>query len=297
MAFEATFDMQPFTSISALCLGVSFRDDLLDPGTADEIHLNVANPTAEFGFQSLGGFVTPPDSDPVADRELCLGESEDKTVFLPGQGVLLIESLGGSFTVAAIVLTITGVPPAPEQPPPDTPPVPPPPAPFPLPPLPPPPPQPSPSPSSPSEPPTSEPLPIPPAESPTAPGGAGPALPAPTPATATPTTAPQRTARRPGRVVIPFRSGFELPPGFRRRDACHGAVRVTLRVKGRALRSQTVRLNRRCRYSAQFQVARARLRGARTVTIVARFRGNELLGPTGRAYRVRVPDAPPAAGG
>src|SRR6185295_10625914 len=177
MAFEATFDMQPFASISALCLGVSFRDDLLDPGTADEIHLNVANPTAEFGFQSLGGFVTPPDSDPVADRELCLGESEDKTVFLPGQGVLLIQSLGGSFTVAAIVLTITGVPPAPEQPPPDTPPVPPPPAPFPLPP---PPPQPSPSqPSpSPSEPPTSEPLEIPPAEVPTAPGGAGPALPA-----------------------------------------------------------------------------------------------------------------------
>jgi hypothetical protein len=44
MAFEATFDMQPFASISALCLGVSFRDDLLDPGTADEIHLKRGQP-------------------------------------------------------------------------------------------------------------------------------------------------------------------------------------------------------------------------------------------------------------
>ena len=90
-------------------------------------------------------------------------------------------------------------------------------------------------------------------------------------------------------VVIPFRSGFDLPPGFRRRDACHGRVRLSLRVTRRVLAVKTVRLTPRCRYSASFRVRRARLRRVRTVTIIARFLENELLGVTSRAYRVAVP--------
>jgi hypothetical protein len=118
----------------------------------------------------------------------------------------------------------------------------------------------------------------------TAPGQPAPA--APTPA---PPTRPTTTRREAGRIVIPFRSGFRLPPGLRRREACRGRVRVALRVGRRVLAVQTVRLNRRCRYAATFTIRAARLRGARTVTVVARFRGNAVLGAAGRAYLVRIP--------
>ncbi len=122
---------------------------------------------------------------------------------------------------------------------------------------------------------------------PTAPGQPAPAAPAPVPAPALPPAA--SPARRvANRIVIPFRSGFRLPPGFRRREACRGRVRVALRVGRRVLAVQTVRLNRRCRYVVTFRIRRVRLRGVRTVTVVARFRGNAVLGAAGRAYRVRI---------
>jgi hypothetical protein len=66
-------------------------------------------------------------------------------------------------------------------------------------------------------------------------------------------------------------------------------VRLVLRHRRRVLAVKLVPLNARCRYAATFRLRRVRLRGARTVTIVARFRRDAVLGATGRAYRVRVP--------
>lgn len=124
----------------------------------------------------------------------------------------------------------------------------------------------------------------------TAPGSPAPDKPAPVAAPAPPAGTPKRSTRRAPRVaVIRFRSGFGLPPGFRRAKACHGSVRLRLKLRGRMLAARTVRLDRRCRYAATFRIRRTRLKGARVVTIGVRFRGNDVLGATGRAYRVAVP--------
>jgi hypothetical protein len=133
---------------------------------------------------------------------------------------------------------------------------------------------------------TPAPAPVPPAPPPTAPGQPAPVPPAPAP---TQPSGPPPTQPSGNRIVIPFRSGFRLPPGFERREACRGRVRVTLRVGRRVLAVQTVRLNGRCRYAVVFRIGRARLRGARTVTIFAQFRGNAVLGAAGRTYRLRIP--------
>jgi hypothetical protein len=128
--------------------------------------------------------------------------------------------------------------------------------------------------------------PVPTAPAPTAPGQ--PAPPAPAPAPSEPQDSPA-TRRVANRIVIPFRSGFQLPPGIRRGEACRGRVRVVLRIGRRVIAVQTVRLNRRCRYTVTFRIRRARLRGARTVTVFARFAGNAVLGAAGRVYRLRIP--------
>ena len=145
----------------------------------------------------------------------------------------------------------------------------------------------SPAPSAPAPQPEPAPSPTP---QPTAPGQPAPDKPTPVAAPAQPATkAPARKRRRALVAVIRFRSGFGLPPGFRRADTCHGSVRLRLRAGRRMLAAKTVRLDRRCRYAAAFRIRRARLRGANVVTIVARFRGNDVLGATGRAYRFAVP--------
>jgi len=146
----------------------------------------------------------------------------------------------------------------------------------------------APAPSQPA--PQPDPTPATPTPAPTAPGAPAPDKPAPVAAPAQPATTPQRSTRRRPRVaVIRFRSGFGLPPGLRRAQACHGAVRLRLKLRGKMLAIKTVRLDRRCRYAAAFRIRRVRLKGARVVTIAVRFRGNDVLGATGRTYRVAVP--------
>jgi hypothetical protein len=110
--------------------------------------------------------------------------------------------------------------------------------------------------------------------------------------TPTPTPTPTRRSRPSApskRVVIKFKSGFYPPPGISRSRACTGGVTVRLRVRRRTLASRSTHLNRRCRYSVRFELLRARLRGARRVQIVARFRGNRVLGARTATYTQRVP--------
>jgi hypothetical protein len=169
------------------------------------------------------------------------------------------------------------------------------------------PPQPAPAPATPTMPasPTGptpappDPGPAAPAPPPTAPGEPPPPTPvaeppAPAPLAPAPQTTPKtRTRRAGGRLVVPFSSGFRLPPGFDRAQGCRGRVRLVLKAKGRVLARRTVALNRNCRYSATFRIAPARLRGARTVTVVARFLGNRVLGSTAaRPYRLPVQPQP-----
>jgi hypothetical protein len=90
-------------------------------------------------------------------------------------------------------------------------------------------------------------------------------------------------------VLIPFRSGFLLPPGYTRARGCTGAVDVTLKLRRTVLARKTVRLNARCRYSVLFTIRRQRLRSARVVTVVVTFRGNRVLAAVTRTYRVRLP--------
>lgn len=109
---------------------------------------------------------------------------------------------------------------------------------------------------------------------------------APTPmATPTPTPTPVPSTR----VALPFRSRFSPPPGYSRAKACRGKVTLQLRAGSRVLATRTARLDRRCRYSTTFRIARADARGRSLLAVVVRFSGNRYLAPTRATYRVKVP--------
>jgi len=94
-----------------------------------------------------------------------------------------------------------------------------------------------------------------------------------------PAPAPVATAtpRPPSvRVTIPLRARF-------RARGCDGRAALTLKAGGRVVATKTAKLDRNCRYSVRFNVVRARLRGARTVTISVR------AGRRTATHRVAVP--------
>jgi hypothetical protein len=108
-----------------------------------------------------------------------------------------------------------------------------------------------------------------------------------------PRAARGRTAGAPFMLTVASR--LEPPRGVPRALACRGAVRVTVRRGARVIGAKTVRLDHACRFRARFQLTRARLRGARTVTVVARFAGNAHVAPSRPTVRrVTVPPVPGA---
>ena len=111
----------------------------------------------------------------------------------------------------------------------------------------------------------------------------------PVPAATTPPPAPARSATPSSRIVIPFQSGYKVP-GLPRAKACTGKITLTLRKGSRVLARRSVRLNRRCRFGATFQIARSRIGAARSLTVVAHFHGNRLLGASTNRFKVKLPE-------
>ncbi|HEY6889674.1 MAG TPA: PKD domain-containing protein, partial [Solirubrobacter sp.] len=95
--------------------------------------------------------------------------------------------------------------------------------------------------------------------------------PAPTPAQPTPKAPAAK------RITIPFRGAYKIPGS---RSACRGKVTLTLKLRKTTLARKTVELDRRCRFGASFTVARSKLGNAKSLSIVAHFHGNKVLGAT-----------------
>ena len=113
---------------------------------------------------------------------------------------------------------------------------------------------------------------------------------APTPQTPPATVAKATVTPAPSkRVAIPFKSSFSPPPGYSKARACGGMVTLRLRAATRVIATRTVKLDRRCRYSTTFRVARAAVGGRRVLSVAVRFRGNRYMAPTTATYQVRVP--------
>jgi hypothetical protein len=112
--------------------------------------------------------------------------------------------------------------------------------------------------------------------------------PAVTPA-ATPRPAPVATPGPSKRVGVPFKSSFRPPPGYSKARACSGKVTLRLRAGKRVIATRTVRLDRRCRYSTTFRVARTAVGARKILAVAVRFRGNRVMAPTSTTYQVRVP--------
>jgi hypothetical protein len=91
-------------------------------------------------------------------------------------------------------------------------------------------------------------------------------------------------------VRIRFASAYETGKLPRAR-ACRGTVRLELRRGTATLQRKSTRLSRRCRFGAVFAVARSGIGDRRTLTVVARFSGNSVLGATTNRFTIRVPAA------
>jgi hypothetical protein len=89
-------------------------------------------------------------------------------------------------------------------------------------------------------------------------------------------------------VEISFRSGYSTV-GLRRSRACRGRVTLELRKGKTLLARTTVTLDRHCRYKTRFSVRRSAVGATKTLTVIARFRGNRFLGATSNRFTVRVP--------
>jgi hypothetical protein len=110
----------------------------------------------------------------------------------------------------------------------------------------------------------------------------------PLPAPPSPQPIPAPPSKPSAVVKLTFKNGYSTI-GLSRARACRGRVTLELKRGTRLLVKRTVRLDRRCRYSTTFKVKRAKLGGAKKLTVVARFHGNRYLGRTTNRFTVAVP--------
>jgi hypothetical protein len=97
------------------------------------------------------------------------------------------------------------------------------------------------------------------------------------------------TARRAGgRVRIRVRGRLRLPQGIARAQACRGTVLLTVKRGRRQLAARNARVRPSCRFSKTITLSRRALGGARRLTVVVRFGGNQQLGVRRKTLHVRV---------
>lgn len=97
------------------------------------------------------------------------------------------------------------------------------------------------------------------------------------------------TARRAGgRVRIRVRGRLRLPQGIARAQACRGTVLLTVKRGRRQLAARNARVRPSCRFSRTVTLSRRAVGGARRLTVVVRFGGNQQLGVRRKTLHVRV---------
>lgn len=80
-------------------------------------------------------------------------------------------------------------------------------------------------------------------------------------------------------VTVTDHGTLSLPKGVSRTDACHGVVSVQIRAGALTISNRPFALNGNCSYGESVKIVKSRLHGKRTLNLIARFRGNDVLKP------------------
>jgi hypothetical protein len=107
--------------------------------------------------------------------------------------------------------------------------------------------------------------------------------------TATPPSPPPVPVKKPSRLVTIAYSGAYKIGKISRSRGCRGALTLELKHGKTLLQRRSGRLDSRCRYRTTFSVTRAKVAGARQLTVVVRFHGNHYLAARTDRFPVRVP--------
>ncbi len=105
-----------------------------------------------------------------------------------------------------------------------------------------------------------------------------------------PVNTPKPQAKRQGgRIVIPLKGGYKLPPGVAAKLGCAGDIIFTLNKAKTLLSARSTKLNQHCRYSKSFSVAKTKVGTVKTLRLTVRFSGNGWLAPGKKTYTIKVP--------
>ena len=91
-----------------------------------------------------------------------------------------------------------------------------------------------------------------------------------------------------GRVRLTIDGTLGRPPGVTAARGCRGSVAVTVRRGKKRIARETLPLSRTCRFHRVGVLSRARVKGARRLSLTLRFGGNAALASASRGYTLKV---------